>query len=341
MEKEIETRLRDLQQRGIHIDGTMVILRDSEEYMHRILQGGLTGIVLTLVANENFLTTIRNICEWFERLERLKEISILAEKASDIELAKREGKVAVIFAFQSGSPIEDNLHLLSIFKKLGVRVISMTYNERNLIGDGCAERTECGLSDFGVEVVQEMNRLGLLIDLSHCGERTILETIQFSKQPILISHSNPKSLCDHPRNVSDEIIKALAQKGGVIGINAFPGFLKKDGKATLEDLLDHIDYVIKLVGVNHVGIGLDISETRIKEDYMTKDGQLGFGKTKYKPEMYPPWPWIYPTEIDSVLKWTNLLRGLIRRGKTDEEILKIVGGNYLRVFKEVWKDQGL
>ncbi|MCJ7640662.1 MAG: dipeptidase [Desulfobacterales bacterium] len=336
MEKDMETHGQQLHAQGIVIDGTMVIFRDYEPYLHKILQGGVTGIVLTLVANEGFMSAIRSIYEWYGRIERTKDISLLVEKASDIERAKREGKVGVLFAFQSGSPIEDDIRLLEIFKKLGLRVMSLTYNERNLIGDGCAERTNCGLSDFGVEVVREMNRLGIVIDLSHCGEQTTIEAIELSTKPVLISHSNAKALCDHPRNVSDATIKALADKGGVVGINAFPYFLRKDGKATLQDFLNHIDYVTKRAGVDHVAVGSDIAETKIKEDYMTKDGQLGFGKTKYKPEMIPPWPWILPAEIDSVLKFSNLTKGLIQRGYSDDDVLKILGGNYVRVFKEIF-----
>ena len=149
-------------------------------------------------------------------------------------------------------------------------------------------------------------------------------------------NSNAKSLCDHPRNVSDETIRALAKKGGVAGVNAFPYFLRKDGKASLQDILNHIDYMVKLVGVNHIAVGSDIAETKVKEDYLTKDGQLGFGKTKYKPEMIPPWPWILPAEFDSVLKFSNLTKGLVERGYSDEDVLKILGGNYVRVFKEIF-----
>jgi len=338
MTEDADKHGQQLHDQATVIDGTMVILRDYDNYLKKILESGVNGVVLTVVANENFHDTIQGIYEWFERLERNRDIVLLVERAEDMARARAEGKIGIVLAFQSGSPIESNLRYLSIFRKLGLRVMSLAYNERNLIGDGCAERSDCGLSDFGLEVVQEMNRLGVVIDLSHCGDQTMREGIQYSEKPVLISHSNARTLCDSARNIPDDIIKALAEKGGVMGINAFPGFLRKDGRASLKDFLDHIDYVKNLVGVEHVGLGLDISETRIDADYTTPDGHLGFGKTRYKPEMYPPWPWTYPQEIDSVTKFSNIAKGLAGRGYSDEEVIRILGGNYLRVFREVFTD---
>jgi membrane dipeptidase len=338
MADEKEICGQKLHEKGIIIDGTMVILRDYTQYLRKILDGGLTAVVLTLVANENFITTIKSIYEWYERLEEAIDFTLFVEKASDIQRAKREGKLGIIFACQSGSPIEDDIGYLSVLKKLGVRVMALAYNQRNLIGDGSTERSNCGLSEFGVAVVSEMNRLGIVIDLSHCGDQTTLEAMELSERPVVISHSNARALCDHPRNVSDEIIQNLAAKGGVLGINAYPGFLKKGGNATFSDFLDHIDHAVNLVGTEHVGLGLDIAETRVKADYMTKDGQLGFGKTKYDPNLFLPWPWYVPEAIDSVSKFSNIAKGLVKRGYGDDDVLKIIGGNYQRLFHAVFRE---
>jgi membrane dipeptidase len=335
MMERTELYAQGLHERAIVIDGTMVILRDYVDYLRKIRDAGVTCVVLTLVANETFVTTIKSICDWYRRLEKASDVALLADSASKIETAKKEGKVAVVFACQSGSPIEDDIGYLDILKRLGLRVMALAYNQRNLIGDGSTERTDCGLSAYGVEVVQEMNRLGMVIDLSHCGDRTTLDAIEVSKKPVLVSHSNARALCDHPRNIPDNIIMELARKGGVMGINAYPGFLSSGGNATFGDFLDHIDHACRLVGPEHVGLGLDIAETRRREDYLTKDGELGFGKTKYDPKLFLPWPWFSPEEIDSVSKISNIAKGLVKRGYSDPDVLNILGGNYLRVFKDV------
>jgi membrane dipeptidase len=209
---------------------------------------------------------------------------------------------------------------------MGVRIIQLTYNERNPLGDGCTERTDAGLSDLGLEVIREMNRLGLLIDLSHVGYQTSMEAIETSHAPVIFSHSNARAICNSPRNLSDDQIRSVAARGGVVGVNDFPTFVSQDASPTIEHLLDHIDYLVHLVGDDHVGLGFDFS-TETEDDYEY---------FKYKQDVYPKPPWIYPSGIDGFEKIPNVTRGLVVRGYSDEAIRRILGGNFLRVFRQVW-----
>ena len=206
---------------SIIIDG-LNISRWSEAVFEQMSQGGLTAINATIAIHEGFRETIGNIAHWHRLFDQYRSMITPVQSVDDIRRAKREKKVGVIFGFQSTDPIERDLYLLSVFKELGVRIIQLTYNERNYIGDGCLERTDCGLSLFGLEVIEEMNRLGILIDLSHTGYRTAMETIEASKQPVVFTHANPRTLCDHPRNKTDEQIRAVVEKGGLIGPTSFP-----------------------------------------------------------------------------------------------------------------------
>jgi membrane dipeptidase len=204
--------------------------------------------------------------------------------------------------------------------------------ERNYVGDGCLERTDCGLSDFGLEVIEEMNHLGILIDLSHVGYRTTMEAIEASEQPVAFTHANPRALCNHPRNKTDEAIKALADKGGVIGANIFPPFLAAGSHATIEDVIDVIDYLVNLVGVDRVGIGTDFTEGQPREvfDYWLT------GKSSKGPRMRLDYPIVNPEGIRSAADFPNLTDALVTRGYPASHVKKIMGGNWLRLFEEVW-----
>jgi membrane dipeptidase len=242
------------------------------------------------------------------------------------------GKVGIIFGFQNTTPIEDDLYMLSIFKELGVRIIQLTYMERNYVGDGCLEQSDCGLSRFGQEVIEEMNRLGILVDLSHVGYRTTMEAIEASEKPVAFTHANPCSLWDHPRNKTDEQIKALVQKGGVIGANIFPPFLAAGSQATLEDVVGVIDYLVDLVGIDHVAIGTDFAEGRSREWF----NWILAGRSKKGPGMELAYPIIYPASIQSAADFPNLTRALLARGYSEPHVKKVMGENWLRLFEEVW-----
>jgi len=225
----------------------------------------------------------------------------------DIIRITGSGKLAAIISIEGGEPISGDLAVLRNLYRLGVRAIGLTWNERNDIADGAGEwRSAGGLTRFGVEVVQEMNRLGMLVDVSHLAEPSFWDVIKYSAQPIIASHSNARALCDHVRNLADDQIRALAAGGGVMGVVFAPAFVHPE-KATLERILDHIDHVVELVGIDHVGLGSDFD---------------GIGAT--------------PEGLDDVSRLPAITVGLVERGYSEADIKKILGGNYLRVFKEVF-----
>ena len=255
-----ESGAKQLHERSIVIDG-LNVSRWGEEAVYRHLhQGGLTAINATVAVWEGTQGTLRNIARFYKDLETYSRYIRQVTCLDDIRKAKAEGRVGIIFGFQNSSPIADDLDLVEVFYRLGVRAIQITYNDLNLVGAGCYERQDVGLSQFGVDLVAEMNRLGMVIDLSHVGHRTTMDAIETSEDPVWFSHTNPRNLCEHPRNKTDEEVKALVAKGGIVGANSFPTFLARGYDSTLEDVLDVVDYWVDLVGIDSVGIGLDFTE---------------------------------------------------------------------------------
>ena len=325
-------RAKQLHASSVIIDG-LEISQWSEEVFLNLRLGGLTAINATVAVIEGFNETIESISRWYRMFEQYRLLIRPVRTVLDIYRAKEEGKTGIIFGFQNTYPIEDDLDRLAIFKELGVRVIQLTYMERNFVGDGCLERTDCGLSRFGLEVIEEMNRLGILIDLSHVGYRTVMEAIEASKKPVAFTHANPRGLCDHPRNKTDEQIKALVRKGGVIGANAFPPFLAAGSKSTMKDFIDVIDYLVNLAGLDHVSIGTDFTEGQPRWffDYILK------GKSKKELSMQLDYPIVNPEGIRSSADFPNITRALLARGYSEADTKKIMGENLMRLFKEVWE----
>lgn len=250
---------------------------------------------------------------------------------ADIRRAKAEGKQAFMYQLEPQT-VGRNLKRVEIAYGLGVRMMLLTFNTKNFVGDGCAERTDCGLSYFGIELIECLNDLGILIDLSHCGVQTTLEAIKVSKDPVLINHAGAQALNPPCKRLKpDEVIKALADKGGVIGVSAVPNQLSRNPVQGIDDVLNHIDYIVKLVGIDHVAIGTDIvfGDHVAHHRAMAQSGVVDFERTG----MVLVADYMYG--IESPLEWQNIIRGLIARGYSDEEIAKIVGGNALRIIEEV------
>ena len=322
---------RQVHSEAIIIDALNVSHWDETTFRH-LQQGGLTAINATIAVHEGFRGTIENIIGWRQLFEHYSEIIVQARSVADIRAAKRAGKAGIIFGFQSTDPIERNLGLLEIFSELGVRIIQITYNERNYVGDGCQEKTDCGLSRFGEELIGEMNRLGLLIDLSHVGDRTSREAIEASRQPVAFTHANPRMLFANARNKTDELLLAVARIGGVIGASIYPVLLAAGSRATLDDFVDVVDYLAKLVGIEHVGIGTDFTEGQ-SEAWINR---LRTGKSKRGPVISSEWPLAYPKGIRSAAEFPNITSALLARGYSMEHTRMIMGENFLRLFETVW-----
>jgi len=268
-------------------------------------------------------------------IEQFPNDLVLALNTADITQAKRDGKAAVLINFQN-APIGDRLDNIDMFYGLGLRSMQVTYNERNLLGDGSTERTNAGLSDFGIAAVKRMNELGILVDSSHSGYQTTMDAIQFSERTPIISHSNCAALNPHPRAKSDEQIRALAAKGGVMGITNVNIMVKKDLPVTIEHYVDHIDHVVQLVGVDHVGFGSDSAMSGWDTDPEKEDLYMN---VYYGPHLFKDtYGFRYPLAVEGMndeYKWKSVTAVLLKRGYSDKDISKIVGGNWLRVFSEV------
>jgi membrane dipeptidase len=245
---------------------------------------------------------------FYQMLEAHKDRMMLFTKVSDVYEAERNSKIAAMLSIEGGEAVEADLGILRMLHKLGVRAITLTWNERNQIADGAAEgRTKGGLTNFGVELVGEMNKIGMVVDVSHLSDAGFFDVIETTKSPIIASHSNCRSLCNHRRNLTDEMIRLLADNGGVMGMNFAPAFIdERRDHASLERVLDHVDHVAKLVGVDYIGLGSDFD---------------GIEST--------------PKGLEDVTKMPWFTEGLIRRGYSEDDVLKILGGNFLRVFKKV------
>ncbi|MBY9078489.1 dipeptidase [Paenibacillus sp. HN-1] len=324
------------------IDGCIYSEGGFEGCSEEVLQSRLNAFFLTLSSFDGFAETVRGIGKIYDFADKEEHRLSVARTYDDLELAAKAGKKSVILTFQEPYPIGDSLNNLRVFYELGVRVVQLTYNKANYIGTGCTESRDRGLTDFGRRVIAEMNRLGMLVDVSHCSRDTVIDAIKASSQPIVFSHANVKQISSNPRNKTDEEIKLLAENGGVMGLTPWAPICwtrKNDEQPSLDDYLDHVEYVIKMVGIDHVGFGGDC----------TPDGKSDESGTIVQATMYPQVAGDYYTRVgtdyalahakgfDGVKDIDNVVRGLEKRGYGESDIEKFLGGNFARVIKQVWK----
>jgi len=276
--------------------------------------------------------TLDFVSKWNSFLAGQDDRFMRIDSPGDFGRVKQSGKVGILIGVQNSEHFR-TLDDVNYFHGLGQRVSQLTYNSRNYIGDGSTERTNNGLSDFGVAIVGRMNQVGMAVDVSHCGEQTSIDACGVSKKPVLITHSNARALNpQQPRTKSDDAIRAMAKTGGVMGITGVRMFVKADEPTTIENMLDHYDHVAKLIGPDHLGVGSDIDldgyddmpaedNKRLRASYKTS---YGF-RDKIDIE-----------GVDHPKRMFDLTEGLIRRRYSDENIRGILGGNFRRVLTEIW-----
>lgn len=304
---------------------------------------GLTAVNVTLgyVAGEMepFEYTVRDIARWdaLIRANRSRLLKVLT--SDDILRAKKERKVGIIYGFQNAAMMGDNAERVDIFSDLGVRIIQLTYNMRNQIGDGSMAAENQGLTAFGREVVERLNAQKILLDLSHSGEQTCLDAIAHSKAPITISHTGCRALADLPRNKTDAELRGVAEKGGVVGIYFMP-FLKVEARPTAADVVNHIEHAINVCGEDHVAIGTDGSVTQIDNMELYQDAlreevearrKAGIGAKGERADTYP-----FILDLRGPEQFQKLADLLSARGHKSARIEKILGHNFLRLSKDVW-----
>jgi len=268
---------------------------------------------------------------WNGFVGRNTEVFSLVGTAADLDRAKAKKKIAVIMGLQNADEFRD-VKDVKAFYQLGLRCAQLTYNTQNLLGSGSTERVDGGVSDYGVEIIKAMNDVGMLVDVSHSGDRTTLDAIELSPKPIAITHSNCRALNNHPRLKTDEAIKKLAAKGGVMGITGVRMFVRDKEPTTIEDIVDHIDHVVKLVGIEHVGIGSD--SDLLGYDRMPPE-QLKQLRAAYKAS-YAFRDRIDTDGFDHPQKVYDLTDALLRRGYSDANIELVLGGNFRRLLGATW-----
>jgi membrane dipeptidase len=250
----------------------------------------------------------------------------LCDTADDILAAKAAGQMGITFHFQGTNAFEGNLDLVDLYYKLGVRHALMAYNQKNRVGDGCHERTDGGLSRFGLTLIAQMNRVGMMVDCSHTGYRTTLDVFEASTEPVIFSHANAKGVWDHPRNITDDQIDACARTGGVIGVNGI-GVFVGDNDASTEGVLRQIDYMAQRVGPQHVGLGLD----------WVYDMESLMAGVRVSPDRYPDKSYAVDIQVVQPEQLPQITEGLLKRGYAEDDIRGVLGLNWLRVARQVWK----
>jgi membrane dipeptidase len=331
------TDARALHDSAIVVDAVCPLLQD-RRYLDWYIAGGVSVAVPTVASTENASQALRAIAGWKRAIAgdpRLVQVA----SAEAMTAAKAAGKTGILLHFQGADPIEDNLDLVHAYKDLGVGVIQLCYNVKNRVGDGADERTDAGLSYFGVDLIKRLNAARVVVDCSHTGLRTSHDAIEASAAPVVISHGNARALHESRRNLPDDLIRAIAASGGVIGAVGFPGFVGPEPRPTLDRFIDHIAYMASLVGIDHVGLGIDYylgqhpvtPEAEARRQY---EGWIASGK--WRPGTYPPPPHHYPDAIATPRELPALTARLLARGFAAEDVRKILGGNWLRVWRAVW-----
>jgi membrane dipeptidase len=289
-------------------------------------------IAIGMGGPDAYLETLKFLAGWNSFLVRHNDWFERVDTPARLDGIKTSGKIGVLLGLQNSEHFRTPDDV-DFFHGLGQRVSQLTYNSRTLIGNGSTERRDDGLSDFGLSIVERMNKVGMAVDVSHCGDRTTLDAFEASKKPVLITHSNCRALTPgHPRCKPDEAIKAMAAKGGVMGITEVRMFVSAKEPTTIEHMLDHYDYVAKLVGVEHVGVGSDIdlwgydalSAEESKQLRANYKASYGFREKNDLDDYHPP------------TRLFDVAEGLIRRKYSDENIGLILGGNFRRALKEIW-----
>ena len=317
---------------AILIDG-LVISNWSREVFEDMRAGGMTAANCTCCVWEGFRDTMSNIGEWKRCFVEHSDILLQVHTTEDIRRAKETGKVGIILGWQNTSGIEDQLSFLHVFRDLGVRVMQLTYNTQNLVGSGCWESQDGGLSDFGREVIDGMNELGIVVDLSHVGAKTSADAIAYSKQPVAYTHVAPAGLLNHARNKTDEELRRIVDRDGFVGVAIYPSFLPWQAQTTLDNCVEVFDYMINVIGEDALGIGTDFTQGQSADwfDWLRRDkGYARFlmgGKGTVSPR---------PIGLEQMGDFPSLTRAMERNGWPESRIRKILGENWLNFFKTVW-----
>jgi len=333
---------RELIRGSLVIDGCQFAEADFPGYDKLVSKDIVSAISLTVPhSGGGFREACRAIGSLYQQAATPGSRLAIAREVGDLRRAKAEGKTAIILAFQHWEPVENSLALLHVFRQLGVRVIQLAYNEAGYVGCGCVETPDGGLTRFGRRAVTEMNRIGIVIDLSHVGDKTCWDTIEASAAPVAFTHIVPRRRAPNPRNKDDDLIKAVAKGGGVIGLSPWgpicwlgPGH----PRPTLEDFVGHFEYLVDLVGYDHVSFGSDISVDGSSDPIGTQEQADRYPEVvaNYNREIGPTFKVRYPVGLYGATNLVELVDKLLERGHKSADLQKFLGGNLLKLFETTW-----
>jgi membrane dipeptidase len=306
----------------------------SEKIFRQMNQAGVAATHVTISYHEDFRETVGNMIAWNRRFKRFPDLITRASSAADILRAHKNNQTAIVFGFQNCSPIEDDIGLVEVCHQLGARFMQLSYNNQSLLATGCYENEDSGITRMGRQVIREMNRLGMVVDTSHTATRSTLEAMEISERPTAITHANPSFWHPAIRNKSNDVLQALAESGGMLGLSIYPHHLKGSSKCLLEDFCEMTARIAELMGVNHIGFGSDLCQEQpdtivewMRNGTWTNDIDFGEGsKVEAGFPAQPDW-------FQDNLGFSNLLKGLRKVGFSRDEVALISGRNWLKFIE--------
>ncbi len=312
----------------------------SEKIFRQMREGGVDAIHVTIAYHETFRETVLNIEAWNRRFARHADLIFQGLSGADVRRARQAGRTAIFFGFQTPSPIEDDIGLVEVCHTLGVRFMQLSYNNQSLLATGCYEAEDPGITRMGRQVIGEMNRVGIVVDMSHSAERSTLEAIEISDRPIAITHANPHWWHPARRNKSDKVLRALSQSGGMLGFSLYPHHLADGSDCTLRSFCEMIAEAAERYGVRHLGLGSDLCQdqpdsvvTWMRNGRWSRDSDFGEGSAVAPG--FPPQPGWFRDNRD----FANIAGGLAEVGFDTDEVAAIMGGNWLAFYDAAFGPQ--
>ena len=312
----------------------------SEKIFREMKTGKVNAVHVTIAYHESFREMILNLEQWNRWFEMYPDLIVKGETGDDVRRAQEEGRTAIFFGFQNPSPIEDDIGLIEICHTLGIRFMQLTYNNQSLLATGCYEDDDTGVTRFGKQAIKEMNRVGMVVDMSHSADRSTLEAIDMSERPIAITHANPAWWHPALRNKSDEILKALTARGGMFGFSLYPHHLKDGTNCTLESFTQMIMETAERYGVENIGIGSDLCQdqpdsvvTWMRVGRWSKE--MDYGEGSASAPGFPPDPEWFQGNLD----FGNIRAGLEAVGFSNDNVDQIMGGNWQRFYDQSFGPQ--
>ncbi len=312
----------------------------SEKIFRQMRRGGLAAVHVTICYHENLRETIQNIAAWNRRFEQYSDLICPGRSARDIDRAMEEGRTVIIFGCQNCSPIESDIDFVQICQQLGIRFMQLTYNNQSLLASGCYETDDSGITRMGRQVIREMNRVGMVVDMSHSGEKSTLQAIELSSRPTAITHANPATWHAVPRNKSDAVLQALAESGGMLGVSLYPNHLRGNSSCTLRSFCEMIAETVDLMGIDHVGFGSDLCQDQpgsvvswMRNGRWAREPATG--ENVSAPKGFPA----QPTWFRDNRHFASILKELRDIGFSRQELEKIAFANWLRFFRTSFESQ--